>query len=343
MNRIRLLHSLSFVAAVCLSAAPCLAEVWTTASSYTEAKAKAQAEGKLILGDFGQVGCSDCEGMENLFHNTTLGISQRIQAGFVYLKENYNAPDTKPWTSKISGGALPYVFYIDPNSPAGSAQSSSTGLIPSGNLSTTLRSLSYTLPLVVTNLSGDILGTNALVNGKLTLGGLARTNSPLTAAVRGAAISRVMWRVRGNDLPGGAFATVTRMAPINNAYVSWAADFALVNGTNTFESYVEYANGAKSWTNKVSFVYLGGPVQSPLPVRLSPATNHLGQGGNGGFALGAIGEAGRTCVLLAASNLAPPVVWAPIATNTADANGAFSFSDSQATNYQHRFYRIGTP
>jgi hypothetical protein len=37
---------------VVLSAAPCLAEVRTVASSTTEAKAK--AEGKLILGDFGQ-------------------------------------------------------------------------------------------------------------------------------------------------------------------------------------------------------------------------------------------------------------------------------------------------
>jgi hypothetical protein len=336
-------RNLSLISVVLLSAAPCLAQVWTTASSYTEAKAKAKAEGKLILGDFGQVGCSDCAGMENLFHGTTLGISQKIQAGFVYLNENYNAPDTRPWTSKLSGNALPYVFYIDPDSPAGSSQSSSTGLIPSGNLSLTIKSLSYTLPLVVTNIPGVVLGTNALRNGKLTLGGLARTNSPLAAAIRGAAIANVMWRLRDDAAPGGAFAPVTRMAPINSAYVSWAADFAPVNGTNAFESYVEYANGATSWTNTARFVYLGGPVQSPLAVSLSAVTNQFAQGANGGFALGAIGETGRTCVLLAASNLAPPIVWTPVATNTADANGAFSFSDPQATNYQHRFYRIGTP
>jgi hypothetical protein len=283
MNRIRLLHSLSFIAAVFLSAAPGLAQVWTTASSYTEAKAKAKAEGKLILGDFGQVGCSDCAGMENLFHGTTLGISQKIQAGFVYLNENYNAPDTRPWTSKLSGNALPYVFYIDPDSPAGSSQSSSTGLIPSGNLSLTIKSLSYTLPLVVTNIPGDILDTNALQNGRLTLGGLARTNSPLAAAIRGAAIANVMWRVRDDAAPGGAFAPVTRMATVNSAFVSWAADFQPVNGTNAFESYVEYANGATSWTNTARFVYLGGPVEIPLTLNLSPATNHLSQGANATF------------------------------------------------------------
>ena len=75
MHRIRLLCSSSAIAALCLSAAPGLAEVWTTASTYNEAKAKAKAEGKLILGDFGLVGCSDCKGMENLFHSTSFGIS----------------------------------------------------------------------------------------------------------------------------------------------------------------------------------------------------------------------------------------------------------------------------
>jgi hypothetical protein len=116
---------------------------------------------------------------------------------------------------------------------------------------------------VVTNVPGDVLGNTGLHNGKLTLGGLARTNSPLTTAIRGAGISNVMWRVRGDDLPGGAFAPVTRMAHINSAFVSWAADFQPVNGTNAFESYVEYANGATSWMNTARFVYLGGPVQSP--------------------------------------------------------------------------------
>jgi hypothetical protein len=133
------------------------------------------------------------------------------------------------------------------------------------------------------------------------------------------------------------------MAPMNSAFVSWAADFQPVNGTNAFESYVEYANGATSWTNTVRCVYLSGPVQIPLSVSLSVATNHLAQGARGGVAVGGIGAAGQTYVLLATSDLASPVVWTPIATNTADANGTFSFSDPQATNYQHRFYRVGAP
>ena len=49
---------------------------------------------------------------------------------------------------------------------------------------------------------------------------------------------------------------------------------------------------------------------------------------------------GQTCVLLAASSLAAPIVWTPIATNTAGTNGVFGFSDLKATNYSKRFYRI---
>jgi hypothetical protein len=35
----------------------------------------------------------------------------------------------------------------------------------------------------------------------------------------------------------------------------------------------------------------------------------------------------------------PPVVWTPVSTNTADINGLWQFTDTQATNYTQRFYR----
>jgi hypothetical protein len=66
----RLLSPLSMISAVLLSAAAGLADPWTTASSYPEAVSLAQAEGKLILADFGRVGCTDCDGMTALFHLT---------------------------------------------------------------------------------------------------------------------------------------------------------------------------------------------------------------------------------------------------------------------------------
>ena len=84
-------------------------------------------------------------------------------------------------------------------------------------------------------------------------------------------------------------------------------------------------------------------VENPVVVKFTTASSRVTEGTNGGFALSGIGAASQTYVLSAASNLASPMVWTPVATNTADANGTFSFSDPQATNHQHRFYRVGTP
>jgi hypothetical protein len=61
---------------------------------------------------------------------------------------------------------------------------------------------------------------------------------------------------------------------------------------------------------------------------------------DGSFTLSGTGAVGQTYVLWTASNLVPPIAWASSATNTADTNGVFSFSDAQATNYLQRFYRV---
>jgi hypothetical protein len=74
-----------------------------------------------------------------------------------------------------------------------------------------------------------------------------------------------------------------------------------------------------------------------------PLISGCGVLSNGSFSLGGTGAVGQTCILLGASNLASPTLWTPVATNTAGANGVFSLSDQQATNYQQRFYRIWTP
>ena len=59
-----------------------------------------------------------------------------------------------------------------------------------------------------------------------------------------------------------------------------------------------------------------------------------------GFSLTATGAVGGACVMLVASNLAPPIVWQPLLTNGADANGIFNFNDAQATNFSQRYYRL---
>jgi cellulose 1,4-beta-cellobiosidase len=76
---------------------------------------------------------------------------------------------------------------------------------------------------------------------------------------------------------------------------------------------------------------------------IAPVISSFGALSNGSFTLGGTGAASQTYVLLTTSNLFLPIVWTPIATNTADTQGAFSFADLQSTNYQQRFYRIWAP
>ena len=65
--------------------------------------------------------------------------------------------------------------------------------------------------------------------------------------------------------------------------------------------------------------------------------------GASGFALTAVGGAGQSYILQAASNLVAPILWAPLLTNQADPNGVVGFIDPQATNQPRRFYRLTMP
>ena len=77
----------------------------------------------------------------------------------------------------------------------------------------------------------------------------------------------------------------------------------------------------------------------PPPV----VTNVLLSADRSAFTLRGAGAASQPYVLLTATNLAPPISWTPIATNSAAANGDFSFTDLQAANFSQRFYRVVSP
>ena len=47
--------------------------------------------------------------------------------------------------------------------------------------------------------------------------------------------------------------------------------------------------------------------------------------------------------ILTATNLVPPVIWQPLFTNVPGSNGAWQFTDLDASNYPVRFYRTSTP
>ena len=55
------------------------------------------------------------------------------------------------------------------------------------------------------------------------------------------------------------------------------------------------------------------------------------------------GLPGLEYVLQATTNLNLPIVWQPIATNTANASGIYSFVDADVAMYAARFYRTVSP
>jgi hypothetical protein len=59
--------------------------------------------------------------------------------------------------------------------------------------------------------------------------------------------------------------------------------------------------------------------------------------------LSCTGAPGQAYILLTASNLFAPISWTTGATNYADTNGNFSYSETMATNAPRRFYRLQTP
>jgi sugar lactone lactonase YvrE len=55
------------------------------------------------------------------------------------------------------------------------------------------------------------------------------------------------------------------------------------------------------------------------------------------------GTVGANYVLEYTTSLSPPLQWVPVITNAADANGNWIFTDTNATAYSARFFRIATP
>jgi len=106
----------------------------------------------------------------------------------------------------------------------------------------------------------------------------------------------------------------------------------LVNGLTYYFVVTAYTStGLESDpSNEVSY-------SVPLP---APSITNSVRLATGNFRISGISGASQTCVLLAASSLAAPITWTPIATNVADLNGRFSCSDLRATNYAKRFYRV---
>ncbi len=77
-----------------------------------------------------------------------------------------------------------------------------------------------------------------------------------------------------------------------------------------------------------------------LTVYLPPGISGVVGNPDGSFTLSLLGSPGYTYVLESATNLASPVDWLYITTNTPGTNGVWQFTDWQATNFSQQFYRL---
>ncbi len=76
---------------------------------------------------------------------------------------------------------------------------------------------------------------------------------------------------------------------------------------------------------------------------ITPSIIGVGNGSNGGVTLSLAGAPNHTYILEAATNLLPPTFWLPLDTNDLGADGIWQFTDTDATNYPQRFYRLVLP
>jgi autotransporter-associated beta strand protein len=184
----------------------------------------------------------------------------------------------------------------------------------------------YTLPWLAANLVWDT--SKLAVNGTLEVAALpVITNQPQSLRV-------------GAGRPAGFIVGATGTAPL--AY-QWLKNGASIAGATTNSYAIASASASDAASYFVVVTNNFGAVTSAvavLVVNIPPVFTGISSQAGGGFSLGVTGAPGETCVLLGATNLAPPLTWLPLLTNTAGTNGVFNFSDAQAANFPQRFYQL---
>ena len=79
-----------------------------------------------------------------------------------------------------------------------------------------------------------------------------------------------------------------------------------------------------------------------LSVASSPLIYQSARAAGGRFALDFVTQPGSINLVQAATNLVPPIVWVPIATNIANADGDWQFIDTNTARFTKKFYRSAT-
>jgi autotransporter-associated beta strand protein len=136
-----------------------------------------------------------------------------------------------------------------------------------------------------------------------------------------------------SDADGDPLALTSGISSTNAATVSYDSSYVYYTNANDVADQINYTVGDGQ----------GGTAASVINVVVGPPPTNSIAGtvvnGNGSVTLSFVGVPDYTYLVEATLDLMPPVVWTPVSTNTADINGLWQFTDTQATNYTQRFYR----
>ncbi len=219
----------------------------------TDAIARAQEEGKLILVQMGRPNCSDCRGVSNHLARVSPPIKQTTMAGYVYWYINIDKSNEEdPYVAGMGQYALPVMAFVDPNNPDKMLQRVNGSLSPS-TLLINVKNQMKKLPIYLLNLPEDPL-TDAIFE---VVGATSR--SSLAVGTGANAISGAMAAEQWSWEP--AFST--------DNWENWSANIVLQPGTNYFYCYAN-AGAANSWTNRTMFVYNGVAVAVRPSINVDP-------------------------------------------------------------------------
>jgi pectin methylesterase-like acyl-CoA thioesterase len=202
------------------------------------------------------------------------------------------------------------------------------------NITNAVRANAGNYSVIVNNGSGSV---TSLVATLTYTGNVAPVTSPATYS-RPAGYPLII-TIAGDlstywsDVDGDSLALTGSISSTNRAAVSYDTNYVYYTNANDVTDEIDYTVGDGFGGNTPGIInVLVGP----------PPTNSVAGvvvNGDGSVTLSFVGVANYTYLVEATLDLMPPVVWTPVSTNTADINGLWQFTDTQATNYTQRFYR----
>jgi len=99
------------------------------------------------------------------------------------------------------------------------------------------------------------------------------------------------------------------------------------------------ATGGTFTAGNYNITYNTGTLTVNLPPNTTPVTITGATLLTNGVQMTFAGTPGYVYLIEVATNLAPPITWTTLSTNAADSNGLFNFTDTNASNYNDRYYQ----